>query len=159
MTLNRQTIPGVSILDIVKGDVIVEGSGRNRRETKVRKIEHGACSTRGTHVNGNECYESIALVNVLAEKQKEEDLLWFSDEEMTIYTEAVNRRRFQDEYYDSVLDPQRPPSLKEVSEMLGIKLQPITEGFGEMGIKAQGVSESLRALMIGYSAINPVSEA
>lgn len=39
--------------EIKLGDVIADGSNKG---TKVKQVEHYACSKRGTHVNNNECY-------------------------------------------------------------------------------------------------------
>jgi hypothetical protein len=42
-----------SVEELVKGDIILEG----RSEIKVNKVVNFACSSRGTHVNGNLCYD------------------------------------------------------------------------------------------------------
>ena len=50
----------MSITDVREGDQIVEG----RKSLEVREVEHSACSSRGTHINGRMCYDQISMVKV-----------------------------------------------------------------------------------------------
>jgi hypothetical protein len=56
----------VSITEVVPGDILVEG----RTRIKVDKIEHRACSSRGSHVNGKYCYNRTDVVEVIKSKRK-----------------------------------------------------------------------------------------
>lgn len=49
-----------SISNARTGDTIVEGRSR----IEIRKIEHNACSTRGTHVNRSMCYDRGSMVHL-----------------------------------------------------------------------------------------------
>jgi hypothetical protein len=58
-----------------KGDTIIDGQDK----IKVDKIEHGACSSFGTHVNNRFCYDRFTQVQVREGKRAkprdfEEDL-------------------------------------------------------------------------------------
>ena len=50
----------VSITQVRKGDVILEGRDR----TEVKKIEHNACSSFGTHINDRECWDRHTRVQI-----------------------------------------------------------------------------------------------
>jgi hypothetical protein len=54
-----------SVQRLVKGDIIIERSNGKNRMTPVRRIEFNACSSYGVHVNGNECYDYNAVVDVV----------------------------------------------------------------------------------------------
>jgi hypothetical protein len=56
----------VSITEVVPGDILVEG----RTRIKVDEIEHKACSSRGSHVNGKYCYNRTDVVEVIKSKRK-----------------------------------------------------------------------------------------
>jgi hypothetical protein len=56
-----------SILNAKVGESIVEWENRRRITTKIRKIVHNACSSRGTHVNDRYCYERNAIVTLTVE--------------------------------------------------------------------------------------------
>lgn len=45
------------------GDIIADGS---KQGTKVTDIAHYACSKRGTHVNGKDCYPWSIPVSIFA---------------------------------------------------------------------------------------------
>lgn len=58
----------MSILDVQPGQMIIEYQPHNKGKPtriEVKDIVHSACYKRGTHVNGNMCYDHIAVVNVL----------------------------------------------------------------------------------------------
>lgn len=54
-----------SILDIRKGDIIVERANGKKSMTPVRHVEFNACSKRGVHVNRNLCYDSSAVIQLV----------------------------------------------------------------------------------------------
>lgn len=56
----------VRITEVHKGDIIIEDQG----EITVRKIEHEACSSKGTHVNDRGCYDRYAKVNIKVGRAK-----------------------------------------------------------------------------------------
>ena len=58
-----------SILNVVPGDVILEGSNR----TEVRKVEYspGGCKHK-VHINDKDCYEGFAEVRVQDKKESKD---------------------------------------------------------------------------------------
>jgi len=50
----------VSITAVQKGDIIIDGRDR----IEVNRIEHNACSSRGTHVNRRYCYNQTDSVDI-----------------------------------------------------------------------------------------------
>jgi hypothetical protein len=55
-----------SILDVRKGDIIVERNNGKKSMIPVRKVEFFVCSTKGVHVNDNACYDNTAVVTLVA---------------------------------------------------------------------------------------------
>jgi hypothetical protein len=50
----------VSITAVQKGDTIIDGRDR----IEVSRIEHNACSSKGTHVNRRICYDRTDVVDI-----------------------------------------------------------------------------------------------
>lgn len=62
----------LDIQALTKGMTIVEyGIGNKPKRIEVTEVEHGACSSRGTHVNKSMCYNAHAVVDIMVATEKQ----------------------------------------------------------------------------------------